>query len=150
MEKQKIQARRANLFFIELVIALLFFSISAVIILRVFAAADNKQKTAALTEKSIICAQSLAEVYSVSGDVRVTTAEVFGTVADDSELTLVLDESFSLADDGAVQLTMRETVISDDAAGRLSQLQMTFSAGETELYALTCSAYMPLNMQEVR
>ncbi len=147
MEKQKIQVRRANLFFIELIIALLFFSISAVIMLRVFAAADNKQKTAALTEKSIICAQSLAEVYSVSGDLSRSVYTVLGAdgVGDD-ELTLVLDDELSLAESGSVQLTMQETVLSDTAAGRLSQLEMTFSAGETELYSLTCKAYMPESM----
>ncbi len=149
MEKQKIQARRANLFFIELVIALLFFSISAVIILRVFAAADNRQKTAALTEKSIICAQSLAEVYSVSGDIRSSTAAVFGGNQPESDYEITLDEDMSLAENGSVMLVMEETVLSESASGRLSQLQMTFTSGEKELYSLTCSAYMPINMQEV-
>lgn len=150
MEKQKIQARRANLFFIELIIALLFFSISAVIILRVFAAADNKQHTAAMTEKSIICAQSLAEVYSVSGDVRSCTDVVFDNKQLDSVYEIMLDEDMSpVADDAAVKLTMQETVLSEDAAGRLSELTMTFSTGDAELYSLTCSAYIPLNMQEV-
>ena len=147
MEKQKIQARRANLFFIELIIALLFFSISAVIILRVFAAADNKQKTAALTEKSIICAQSLAEVYSTSGNVGISIAEVFGSSGDMSNFELMLDEDMALAEnDAAVKLTMQETVLSDNAAGRLTELRMMFSTGEAELYSLTCTAYVPLEM----
>lgn len=147
MEKQKIQVRRANLFFIELLIALLFFSISAVIMLRVFAAADNKQKTAALTEKSIICAQSLAEVYSVSGNLSRSVYMTLGVdgVSGD-ELTLVLDDELSPAESGAVQLTMQETVLGDTAAGRLSQLDIAFTAGETELYSLTCKAYVPLEM----
>lgn len=147
MEKQKVQVRRANLFFIELLIALLFFSISAVIMLRVFAAADNKQKTAALTEKSIICAQSLAEVYSVSGDLARSVYMTLGVddVSDD-ELTLLLDDELIVADNGCVQLTMCETVLSDTAAGRMSQLDITFAAGETKLYSLTCTAYVPLKM----
>ncbi len=147
MEKQKVQVRRANLFFIELLIALLFFSISAVIILRVFAAADHKQKTAALTEKSIICAQSLAEVYSVSGDLSYSVYKVFGVdgISGD-ELTQTLDDELSPDESGAVKLSLRESVLSNDAAGRLSQLNITFTSGETELYSVTCRAYVPLEM----
>lgn len=146
MEKQKVQVRRANLFFIELLIALLFFSISAVIMLRVFAAADNKQKTAALTEKSIICAQSLAEAYSVSGELSDSAYKVLGVDADGEEAIISLDEELSPAEDGAVLLTLAETVLSDNAAGRLTQLEITFTAGETQLYTMTCSAYIPESM----
>lgn len=146
MEKQKVQVRRANLFFIELLIALLFFSISAVIMLRVFAAADNKQKTAALTEKSIICAQSLAEAYSVSGELSDGTYKVLGVSADGEEMTISLNEELSPAEGGAVQLKLTETVLSENAAGRLSQLEITFAAGETQLYTMTCSAYIPERM----
>lgn len=144
MEKHKFKERRANLFFIELIIALLFFSLSAVIILRVFASADNKQRNAALTERSIICAQSLAEVYSAEGDISVTCAEVLGAIGSGSDFTLSFNENMvPVAEDGCVKLAMHETVLSDTDAGRLSQLDMTFTAGETELYSLTCTAYMP-------
>lgn len=151
MAAKKSQVRSANLFFAELIIVLLFFSISAAVILSVFAAADNKQKTASLTENSIICAQSLAECYSVNGDLSSSVALVFGEAFHSGEeVTLTLDEQMACSEDGAVQLSLAETVLSETEAGRLSQLEMIFSYCETQLYTLTCTAYCGSMKQEVQ
>lgn len=135
----------ANLFFVELIIVLLFFSISSAVILRVFAAADSKQRNTVLTERSIICAQSVAEAYSVSGELDKALETVFG---EDAALidgsSLLLDESFRPSENGGIALTLNETK-EQGAAGTLSELNITFSDGNTELYSLACAAYIPLN-----
>ncbi len=146
MEKEKTQVRRANLFFIELVIALLFFSISAVIILRVFAAADNKQKTAKLTEGAILCGQSLAEAYSVCADRYEAAEMLFGQeFPQENSLTLeiTLDDDFKPSENGRVTLALCETVKSETEAGKLAVMEISFTAGEQPLYSLSCSAYTP-------
>ncbi len=143
--KSKAEVRPANLFFVELIIVLLFFSLSAAIILRVFAAADNKQKLGELTEKSIIRAQSLAECYSVTGDASAAAEQVFGVQPDMSEgmMSMSLDSELSPAQEEAVLLTMTELSREQSGAGALSSMRITFTAGESELFSLTCTAYIP-------
>ena len=144
--KRKAQLRPANLFFVELMCVLLFFGVSAAVILQVFAAADNKQKLGTLTEKSMICAQSVAECYSVTGDVGETVQLVFGEDAgsvEDNTLTLMLNSEFKPASDGVVMLKLSEISETISTAGRLSRLQIDFTTGETTLFSLCCSAYIP-------
>ena len=143
--KKKAQLRPANLFFVELMCVLLFFSISAAIILQVFAAADNKQKLGSLTEKTMICAQSLAESYSVTGDLSETVKQVFGEETDSSVkvLTIALDSELKTTDEAVVTLKLSEISETLTEAGRFSRLQMDFTAGETTLFSLCSSAYIP-------
>ncbi len=141
----KAEIRPANLFFVELIIALLFFSLSAAIILRVFASADSKQKLGELTEKSIVCAQSIAECYSVSGDAALSAQQVFGTsvVFSEGEAVLSLDSGLEAAGEEQVRLTLSEISRETTAAGEFSRLRIEFTAGETQLHSLICSAYIP-------
>lgn len=141
--KQKGVVRPANLFFIELVLVLLFFSIAAAVILNLFAAADRRQKLNNVTEGSIICAQTIAEAYSVSGDISRALELTFG----EAELTdgeLKLDRSFIPDEHGTLTLSIRESEEQSDA-GTLRTLDMRFSDQSTEIYSLTCSAYIPKN-----
>lgn len=147
LEKMKNKARlqSANLFFVELMCVLLFFAISAAVILQVFVAADNKQKLGSLTEKAMICAQSVAESYSVSGNISETVKLVFGEETDIAAkaATFVLDKDMAVSEDGIVTLRLSEFSETAGEAGRLSRLQMDFTVGDTALFSLCCCAYIP-------
>ena len=65
---KKSTERPLNLFFIEMIISLLFFSISGAVILSVFAGADKKSRAGETLESIIVFSQSVAEVYSLNGD----------------------------------------------------------------------------------
>lgn len=141
--KQKGAVRPANLFFIELVLVLLFFSIAAAVILNLFAAADRRQKRNNATEGSIICAQTIAEAYSVSGDISKALELTFGK----DELKggeIKLDRSFTPDENGALTLYISESEEQSNA-GALRTLDMSFSDNSGEIYSLTCSAYIPKN-----
>ncbi len=144
--KRKAALRPANLFFVELIIVLLFFSFSAAVILQVFAAADERQKISSFTEKSVICAQSIAEVYSVSASLDEAVGVVLGNdiIADDAVSAVVyLDENFTPSLDADICLKLEQTV-EDSAAGSLYRLDMTFVLDNEELYSVTCYAYQSL------
>lgn len=123
-----------NLFFAEMIIALLFFSISGAVILKVFSSADMKSRESARLERVIVFAQSFAEVYSESGSVGEAARLVLG--------------NYSAGEDGMVPLeggsvNMRTSEKrTPTAAGELSELTMTFTADGEEIYSLTCSAYI--------
>ncbi len=141
---RKAELRPANLFFVELLIVLLFFSLSAAIILQVFAIADNKQKLGELTERSIIQAQSIAECYSVNGSIPDTLQQLYGVTSVDSEAaTLALDNSFAVSLEGTVALSLTRISNQQTEAGELTQLRIEFSFAENQLYSLVCSSYIP-------
>lgn len=140
-----IKRRPINLFFTELIIALLFFSISGAVIIKVFASADNKTRLNSQKEKAMICAQSIAEVYSESGSAEGAFDTVFsggGSFDDNGTFSVVLDNLCRPSADGTIILTAseeREKTVS----GVMSRLTVSFACGETELYTLVCSAYSP-------
>lgn len=141
--KGKAYIKPANLFFIELLIVLVFFGFSSAVILHIFASADSRQKNGDLTEKTLICAQSVAEAFSVSGSLSETVNTVFGGgISYAGNAVLALDEDMKAVDGGAVILELTERNDSNEA-GRLSYLDMKFIKGEKEIYSLTCSAYTP-------
>lgn len=145
LKTASIKRRPINLFFTELIIALLFFSISGAVILKVFASADNKSQQSLKKENAIICAQSIAEVYSETASVEETFKVVFSNNGDFDEngiFSIVLDNYCRPAADGKILMTaseQREKTVS----GSMSHLTVTFVCGDKELYSLVCTAYDP-------
>ncbi len=146
--KGKAKIGSANLFFIELVIVLLFFSFSAAVILRIFAAADHKQEQSDLTESTLICAQSVAEAFSVSGSVSQTAQLVFGIENDFSDTAEIrLNNNLQPYKNGDISLFLSKES-SETSAGNLSYLTMKFVDGDTEIYSLKCASYTPFKEVE--
>lgn len=140
--------RPVNLFFTELIIALLFFSISGAVILKLFAAADRRTRENAQKERAIICAQSIAEAYSELGNAEAALKTVFSESARFDEgqdgISIRLDGNLTPALDGGVVLKaaeQREKTVS----GELSTLTVNFSSEKGELYELVCTAYLSEN-----
>lgn len=143
--------RPVNLFFTELIIALLFFSISGAVILKLFAAADKRTRENAQKERAIICAQSIAEAYSELGD----TESVLKTVFSDSVKIEETSDGFSIKLDGNLTPALDGNVIlktseqrEKTASGELSTLTISFDSENGELYSLVCSAYLSENKAE--
>lgn len=143
--KNKANVRPANLFFVELIIVLLFFSFSAAVILRIFAAADSRQKLSDITEKAVICSQSVAEAFSVSGNLSDTLDIVFDADKDyGSSAEIALDDDFNVNDSGRIKLLLIQRD-NPTSAGVLSFLEMSFSLDGKEIFYLECSSYIPGN-----
>ncbi len=120
------EKRPLNLFFIEIIIALLFFSISGAVILSVFAGADKKSHDGEILESVIMFSQSVAEVYSLNGDadeaVRIVT-----------EQCGKLDESIVLS---------KSEEIEESPSGTFSKLFLEFKNNEKVIYSFACAAYI--------
>lgn len=133
--KYSVKRRPLNLFFIEIIIALLFFSISGAVIMKVFAVADGKTRKSALLEEVVITAQSIAELYCCGNDAKTAVRQALG---DDH----VGDLSAVPVEDGKVILSVSERRESADA-GEMRRLSMTFTLDGSEIYSLECSKYVP-------
>lgn len=127
-----------------MIAALLFFSVSGAVILRVFAAAHVRAGENAARDSAILCAQSIAEAYSVCADAGKACERVFGKAPqqEGEKLTLELDGNCRPGGNAAVTLSLTENR-EPTAAGTLCRLSMTFSAAGGELFSLDCSAYVP-------
>lgn len=135
MSTLKASRKPVNLFFFEIIISLLVFSVSGAVILRVFAAADAKSRRSAMLENVVITAQSIAEVYSQCADASEAVGTVLGTGG------TIDPEAISL-ENGKVTLAFSENR-TNTGAGELRSLIMRFAAADGELlYSLECSAYV--------
>ena len=145
-----------NLFFLELIIVLLFFSISGAVILKMFATADILEEKNSLSGKAIADAQSVAELYAVTGDMRGAMVKIFGegwyTEGADGGITICLDEARLplLTEDvrdryGRVKLILTETRESGKCGEmcRLRTRVFLLSDGGKEIYTQESSAYIP-------
>lgn len=133
--------RKSNiLLFAEMTIALLFFVISFAVMIRVFAAADGLERRAQRREKAVLCAQSIAEAYSVSGDTGTALRLVFGE--DMPQGDIMLNSELVPEDNGEITLTLSEEK-DDTAAGTYSTLSIRFGYSGEELFSLDCGAYIP-------
>ncbi|MDE6727829.1 MAG: hypothetical protein K2J80_07810 [Oscillospiraceae bacterium] len=130
----------------ELIIALLFFSISGAVIVKVFAAADKRSRLNAEKEQAMICAQSIAEVYSELANVDETLQVVFSEKADrDDEAdvyTIKLDSGYHPDLNGTIKMNASEKR-EKTASGELSRLTVSFVSNKGDLYSLECAAYIP-------
>ncbi|MDE7363130.1 MAG: hypothetical protein K2N38_14500 [Oscillospiraceae bacterium] len=145
--------RPINLFFTEMIIVLLFFSISGAVILKVFASAELKSLQSARLERVMITAQSIAEAYSESGDLTSAAKLVLGDDVVIGETTLLLSDTKTefhgvgtsyttlLLENGSISMRAQESGAVSDAGG-LYHLTMTFDADGEEIYSLSCSAYI--------
>ena len=132
--KNEHSRRPMNLFFIEIIIALLFFSISGAVIMKVFAAADSKTRKSALLEEVVITAQSIAELYSCDGDAEAAVRETVGSAGN-------IDLSAVPLKDNRVMLSVSEQR-EPSGAGELRRLSMVFTLDGGEIYSLNCAAYV--------
>lgn len=134
----------SNLFLVEMIIAMLFFSVSGAVILNVFAAADGKMRRSAAGDSAMLCAQSCAEVYSIKGSAEKMAEMVFGefTVREDGSLYVTLDENCKPSAEGAITLVIKENA-EDSPAGALITAELVFTREGEELRRFTCSAYVP-------
>ena len=78
MIRLKVNRRSNVLLYAEMIIALLFFVISFAVIIRVFASADSLERRSRQRQSAALCAQSIAEAYSVGGDVQKAVSLALG------------------------------------------------------------------------
>lgn len=149
--KPRKKAARFNLFFLEMIVVLMFFSIAAAVILRAFAASDKLARDGRRLENMAFCAQSAAEIYSAAGSIGDTAETLFGDnlrLAGDnggrvSEIAVPMTNGCEYSPQSP-ELFMKMTETSEEyAGGSLKTLKISFSDGNGGiLYEITAGAYI--------
>ncbi|MBD5140468.1 MAG: hypothetical protein HDT25_03505 [Ruminococcus sp.] len=154
--KPRAKAVRFNLFFLEMIIVLLFFSIAAAVILNSFSVSNSLAKKSRRTEAMAFCAQSAAEIFSETGNLSQTVEEIFGGGSAEilnadledgsyiSEAAIPLTESCEYSpQDPEIFITLTETAEQSNG-GVLKTLSIRFeNTDKEELYKITSGAYIP-------
>lgn len=145
---------KLNLFFMEMIIVLFFFSIASAVILNAFAASDRLSRESRRLERMTFCAQSAAEIFSETGSLPETLEKLFGSNSYDissadledgvyfSEVKVPLTEECAYNPENA-ELYMLVSVYSEEPGG-LSEMEIFFIDGDSRaLYYITAGAYLP-------
>ena len=138
MIRLKVNRRSNVLLYAEMIIALLFFVISFAVIIRVFASADSLERRSRQRQSAALCAQSIAEAYSVGGDVQKAVSLALGADLRDftGSAEIGLDSGFYPADSSDVILRLDEQKLA---------VEFFDNSGDDEelIYSLKCGAYVP-------
>lgn len=151
MSTLRVNRKPNNLLYAEMIIALLFFVISFAVIIRVFASADGLERRSRQRQSAALCAQSIAEAYSVTADVQKSVNLALGADMRDfsGNAEVGLDSGFypvNSTDQAEIILLLSETE-EKTGAGVYSELMVEFydSLGEerSPVYSLKCGSYAP-------
>lgn len=152
--KPQKKAVRFNLFFLEMIIVLLFFSIAAAVILRSFAASDRLARSSRRLENMAFCAQSAAELYSETGSLGDTADTLFGNgdwqilcidmqEGSSAALTVPMTDSCEYSPQSAELFMEMAESTEEYAGGKLKTLTVSFEDRDGEiLYEITSGAYI--------
>lgn len=139
---------RLNLFLLEMIIVLLFFSVASAVIIRTFVAADKLSSENIRLERMSFCAQSAAESFSVNADLGKTASALFGIDHENfrgaTRIDIPLDEKcgYAYLTDADIFMTMQITETKYD--GRLKMLHISFKdKNGSLLYEIDTAAYTP-------
>ncbi len=145
---------RLNLFFVEMIIVLMFFSIASAVILNAFAASGRLSRESGRLERMSFCAQSAAEIFSETGNLPQTLEKLFGSNSYDIrggdlegggydfQVRLPLTEECAYSTENA-ELYMLVSVSGEEPEG-LWKMNIAFMDGSGEvLYEICSGAYVP-------
>lgn len=128
----------SSLFLIELIIALLFFSVCAAICVNIFAKSALMAKNARESENAVLLAENAAAAYKSAGGDMDKTAALLGGSCDSGSVSASYDENCSAAEDDSVYFL---TIIPDDDSPYYTGACITVCANSGgELFSMNVGA----------
>lgn len=138
---------KTRAFLIEFIIVILFFSVSAIITLQLFLAANEK------SQLSIDKTNACAKIQSVAEEIRVNTEYLdsfFSSANGWENDTRYYNEAFALGNKADAKYILRADISEQqNSAGKLISVELVFwkagtaEAPEEELCRLTVKSYLP-------
>ena len=125
---------RGNVVLVELIIVILFFALSQVVVLQVFASAQQKTARNSAVSTAVLGMQDTLECLDAQSD------------ADETLLALGFEKSesgYQKALEHGVVLSAAITRLTQPA-GTLTQVTLTATRGEEQLFSFPSSQYRPL------
>ena len=125
--------RNGHAIMIELMIIILFFSLSSVVIVRLFATAHQLNRQSTISTKLLLTAQSWADQLMTEDDFSIYLAESGWAKEDDG---------LSLAVEGGI-LKVTGILEEDGSNGKLSSCELSAFVDESEVFVFPIARYRP-------
>lgn len=135
-----------NAFFVEILAAILFFSISMTVILQLFAAADRKSRESAELTMAVLLAQDAVERVKSAKSIQEAGQRLEEARQEENSWILEYDEDWARFAGKDPQYFVVVTILEESSqAGRLAQakvsVQKQMDGEKQELYQLDGKAY---------
>ncbi len=141
------EIRHLNSFFQEIIVVILFFSLSCAIIVQVFVNAYLINLETEERNSAVMTATSFCEVYSVNGSLSQTVALIFGEDAvkyiHEQNATLPLDDNFSPTENEKVFIFHISTRTTFRDSGNVHYADISVYKNGESIFSVTSSAYLP-------
>lgn len=142
--KGRLQVRHMNSFFQEIVIVILFFSLSCAIIIQVFAKSFLLNQDSDKRNLGLLTVSSFCETFSIVGDLEETIDFVFGSSAvlfiEEDKATIPMNDKFEVSEDGAISFEVF-TRSTKTPSGEMLYADVSITENGERLFALTTSSY---------
>lgn len=133
--------RRSNLFLLELILAIFFFSLAAAVCMQLFVKARSLSDQASLQNHALVEAKNACALFRThSGSLEALQEEYPSSVLTAASLEVYYDEAWELCEPESSLYTMEIRTDASDYEGRLVLGEVSVSAKE-ELCTLTASSY---------
>lgn len=133
---------RVNVLLIEIVIVILFFSLSAAVTVQLFVAAHNRSRESRDVNQAMLHSQELAEVFLAQGELRLPS--VAGAHVRGEELVLFYDRDWQPSHTGGdyrITLTL-QTEERPEGVMAIGNIEAE-KDGEEPLYTVCVKKYFP-------
>jgi len=127
------------LFLTELVIVILFFSLSAAVCVKIFATSELLSRTSYDINKSVVMAQNAAECFKAADADIYKTAQMLGGAVNESTIKIAYDKNWQISESKSV-FEMIINIKSENA--ELKKAEITVYKNNKILYELTASHLM--------
>ncbi len=140
--------RKSSLFLMELIIAILFFSLSAAVCVRLFAASYLLGQQSTYRDVAMLQAQSMAELFrAADGEVDSVLSYANASASDNEKGEGVYQGS--ITQDGAVYAITLTVVQSDNAPTLTIEIVApSASAQQESIVTLQTKVYLPLQVEQ--
>lgn len=136
MSKKK--SSSVGLMLIELVCAVLFFSLFSAVCVKIFVSASNLSMDSADLGSAVIAAENAAETFKGAEGNGELTAQYLGAESENGRIKLYYDADWSQCDAGSAEYEMT-IEISDFDAVSYAQISLNNAAGD-DIYTLEAAA----------
>lgn len=142
--KQASSSSRSGLLLMEIIIAILFFSLSSAICLQLFVKAHNLGQDTRELDMAVRQASSVADVLSQSEQSVELLREFYPDAdIDDAQSHIYFDQSFQPCGSEASRYTLDISAAVDDARTSVYTISVYDSEAGEEIYSLEVMAYRP-------
>ena len=145
---RKSPPKRSNLFLLELILAIFFFSLASAVCIRLFVQARTLALDSHRQDQALTCAKNLSALFEAREGSLTDMAEDFPQAGlEDSSLKIYYDENWGLCPGDEKTYLVTLTISGSSYEEHLLKGEIQVSEGSEQICALDVSCYIPIKVE---